>query len=391
VKEKQSKGRLIIIGTIISVLLVLLLAPSLSCGEPETVTETVITTETSTSTETSTATETATTTETATETVKPITLVFTTSEAAGGIADTEYFTPWFSELEEKSGGRIKIEAHWSDELVKASDAYDALLKGIVDIADLHLSMFSTQFPMSEIMNFNSYDTEVDRRSRLFWELLQKFPEMQAEFEDIKVLSLVANRVSGFGTVSKPVRTLEDCKGLKLIATGKWDGARHDALGMTSVSLGPAEMFSSLQTGIVDGIDIALFGLRDFHLGELLHYVTLVPQAPTLLCAAMNLETWNSLPADIQQMMEGMTQDLIDAWDELQVRTDKERLASSPEEFGTEFITIPEEELVRWVEADRSVLEDLVAELESKGLPGEDLMNEYLQLEKKYATEEYAID
>jgi TRAP-type C4-dicarboxylate transport system substrate-binding protein len=104
---------------------------------------------------------------------------------------------------------------------------------------------------------------------------------------------------------------------------------------------------------------------------------------------MNLEIWNSLPADIQNIIDGMTEDLTRRYDELQVRTDQERIASAPAEFGTEFITLPEEELARWVARDRPVLDKFADELVAAGLPGDELEEEFLRLEKKYSADEYA--
>jgi TRAP-type C4-dicarboxylate transport system substrate-binding protein len=372
----KKSGRFRIFMSIITlVLLVSLLAPSLSCGEPENVTETV------------------TTTETETETIEPIVLVFSTTESANSFLVKDIFEPYFAELEKKTNGMLKIEPHYSGELAASLDAYDATVKGTIDMTVFTPLDMASRFPMDGIMAFSSLDVVCHKRGRVMWDLFQTFPEMREQYKDTKVLFMGCMSKGYLGTIEgKPVRTLEDLKGLKVAAPGKWPGERQKALGMVPVSMAPPDIFPSLQKGLIDGLFISLFLLRDINLGEILKYVeyptqfTLTPRV-----CVMNLDAYNKLPTDIQEIVTETSDRWLDYYSEAYHLMDVDRMSTAVEEFGVEFIELSKDELSRWAALDEPVWDKFVSELEAQGLPGEELMEEYLRLEQKYAAPEHAFE
>ena len=70
----------------------------------------------------------------------PITLVFTSHNSGSGFWKTNVIEPYFIELEKRTNGRVKVEQHWNGELVNLMDAYDAMVKGVVDLAEYFPSM-----------------------------------------------------------------------------------------------------------------------------------------------------------------------------------------------------------------------------------------------------------
>ena len=63
------------------------------------------------------------------------------------------------------------------------------------------------------------------------------------------------------------------------------------------------------------------------------------------------------------------------------RTDGEKYMA--EEYGTEFITLPPEELARWDELVKPLQEEFLADLEAKGLPAHEAYEEYHRLAAEY--------
>jgi TRAP-type C4-dicarboxylate transport system substrate-binding protein len=338
---------------------------------------------------TTTSTMTATVTTTSSAAPQPITLIFNGQEMPGGTYVQGFFDPWFSAIEERTGGRVKIEAHWGEELVKSVESYTAIKTGIIDIAQVPVMSLPNDFPMDMVCGFTSYDILCYGRGQVWWELYQQFPEMRNEYKGVKVLWLGTAGNTYVGTVKKEVKTLEDMKGTKFASPGGWDAERWQALGATPVTIGPADFVSALQNGILDGTPIAPFALHDFKLGEILHYITLVPVYPTLFAGLISIDKWNSMPADVQNILEGMTSEFIKKNDDFQNKLAQDRLQSAEEEFGMHLITPSSQELARWVTADKPVFDKFIAQLNSKGLPGDSLRTKYLELEKKYAASEYA--
>jgi TRAP-type C4-dicarboxylate transport system substrate-binding protein len=354
------------------ILLVVIVISSLilvGCGEAETITKT------------------ATKTETATETVKPITLIFQSldiSESPWG----NVLLPWFAELEEVSGGRVKVEVHWNSELVPMTEVYDAVVKGTLDIGQTVTSVPAGRFPMEEVGAFTSYDVNCNKMSRVFWELHQEFPEMLEPFSDTKVLGIICPFPNPISTTERfgPVITLEDNQGLKEGVWGEWMSKVGAALGRTGVSLLPTETYSAFEKGVADGMQTSLSLFESTKFGEVLHYVTVMNGTLSTHSIVMNLDAWNSLPEDVQQFIDDSSEELVDAFDLEFSRIEEYSLETYPEKFGTEFVEVPEEEFARWIEAIQPVLDEFIASLEAQGLPGTELVEEFHRLEKVYAAE-----
>jgi TRAP-type transport system periplasmic protein len=321
---------------------------------------------------------------------KAIKLVFSTHENGQGLYYDGFWKPWIAEMEKRTAGKIKIEPHWSGELAGPPDAWDAVINKTVDISNVHLNNVPDKFPMTDYTAFTTYSLVNYRPSRVMWELYNKYPIMQDELKDVHVMFLGSTYWTSLATTKKPVSTLADWKGLKSVGTGKWQNIRQEKLGCIPVSMGPMDILPSLQTGVVDGGPLGtLVILKDFGWGDFLPYVTHIRMQCIPILIGMNKSVWNSLPADVQQSLDGMREWSLDLHDSFFVNIEKTLMPQLTAQYKTQFITPSADELAKWDALDKPVWDDFAASLESKGLPGKALMADYTALEKKYSTSEYA--
>jgi TRAP-type C4-dicarboxylate transport system substrate-binding protein len=314
---------------------------------------------------------------------KPITLVFSLFEPALAMSWVDFYKPWFEDIEKRAGGKIKIEAHLGGELLSLPDTYNGIVQGTVDMGHVFPSMVQGKFTMSEIVNFWSYDKNIANKGRICWDLFKSVPEALKQYDETKLIWFGSSYNAGLGTTKKPLVTLEDLKGTKITTTGAWCAARQELLGIVPVALPPEAMVTSMQTGIIDGMSAPAWGLRDMGWGAVMKYMTLVNIYDGGYAFMINQNTWNKLPADIQKIFIDTGEEWIDKFDELNVRVGKERLASAPQEFGMQVIELSKEEQARWAAADKPAIQKFAADLESKGLPGNKFISEFLKLEDKY--------
>lgn len=354
-KGKQLSKRLLIFA-ISAVLLLSLLLPITSCGKEST------------------------------PTAQPTTLVFTTHEAPGTFWQTEVFDPWFAEIEKRTDGQIKIEVHWNAELFSPMDAYDAAARGAVDIAEVFQMMVPGKFPMDEINNFYPYDSAQWSQSQVYWELYEKYPQMQAQYSDTKLISLGVFLGRGIGTTKVPIYTLEDLQGLKLIATGVWSGKIIEQLGSVPISVPPADIYSSIQNGTVDGSTCPIFLLEMMGLGDLFNYFAKVNTYGVPLCVVMSNDAWDKLSPDAQKVFNELGGSYFaKIVDNALKKLEQNILASIADSYpNLTVIEIPEEESARWAAVYSDVLDEFAADLDSKGLPGQEFTDDFLKIEKKYA-------
>jgi TRAP-type C4-dicarboxylate transport system substrate-binding protein len=386
-KGKRTVKTFTLTGIISLILLVVMIAALVGCGKTaETVTTTKTEVETSTKTEVETATKTEVETATKTEVVEPITLVYTQHDPPGGFWAI-FSKAMFDEVEKRTGGQVKIEGHYGGEL--AADfvqAYQAVLQGTVDIAFTSPAEIAGSFPVNNLMQFSNWSVR-SQRSQVYTELYQKFPEVRAEWSQVKVLCLTA-LYEGPMASSVPYRKLEDLEGRKYTGAGEINAKKVQALGLTPVSVSPPDMFMSIQTGLVDGVTVGWFYYRDFGLSQVMPYVTRVPLSQFPFAWVMNLDKWNELPSDVQEVFEDMFESGYNArlCDDMLWEEETEIRSEAPSTLGSTIIELPPDELARWAQLDGEVAEEYATDLEDEGLPGMEILEEIFNLEEKYAVE-----
>jgi TRAP-type C4-dicarboxylate transport system substrate-binding protein len=87
----------------------------------------------------------------------------------------------------------------------------------------------------------------------------------------------ASSPSTIQTLSKPVKTLEDLKGLKIRGTGR-SGEIVKALGAITTPVEMMDMYESLRRGVIDGNMGPYEQLKSFRTGEVMKYHSVAWQA-----------------------------------------------------------------------------------------------------------------
>jgi TRAP-type C4-dicarboxylate transport system substrate-binding protein len=193
-----------------------------------------------------------------------------------------------------------------------------------------------------------------------------------ELSDVKVMYFQAHGPGLFHT-KKPVRTLEDLKGLKIRSTGL--GAKIvAALGATPVAMTMGETYDALAKNVVDGSTGPFASLLGFKWGEVVKYTT--EDFSTSYTAAffvvMNKNTWASLPPDIQEIIGAVNEEWVSKSGAVWDRYDKAGRDFTLK-LGNKMIPLSKEEGERWVKKVASVLEDYLKETKEKGLPGAEML------------------
>jgi TRAP-type C4-dicarboxylate transport system substrate-binding protein len=283
---------------------------------------------------------------------------------------------WVGKVEERTNGAVKITIYHSETLGKQKDEWDMLKSGISDIGWLLTHIYPGAFPLSEVFSLPFMSPSGKRTLPVVNETFDKF--LNEEFGDLKVLWPGILGATHLHTVKKPVRTLEDLKGMQIRAAGKVQVGYVKALGATPSVIAPPELYTALERGTVDGTTFPMEAVKGFRLYEVVKYHTLARIGLGICVTAMNLETWNSLPPDIQEIFEELSPwaqqlmtDAADAYDEEGIAICKE--------VGNEIIYLAPEERARWVEASKSVIADWAAGKDAEGLPGTAIVNEVRRL------------
>ena len=107
--------------------------------------------------------------------------------------------------------------------------------------------------------------------------------------------------------SKPIRTLDDMKGMKIRTPSAAQSAQLEALGAMPIDMPANQIYNTLDRGVVDAAMIPMSAAIDFKLIEVAHYFTLdAPLGRSPFLVAMNQARYDKLPADVKKVIDGTT-------------------------------------------------------------------------------------
>lgn len=300
------------------------------------------------------------------------------------------FEPWAKAVEKATKGRVKVQIYPGDTLFKTkTDAIEAIKAGLADVAFLYAWSYSPQFDLTDATSVPFMVPNAEVSSRTTWALYQKFPEIQAQWKDVKVLAIWTTDPYIFITTKKQIKKLEDFKGMKMRMTGGMATEMMKLLGGVPMTIPMPQNYENLQKGVIDGMSAPAEAIAGFRLYEVVKYYTLVPSTCVSQQLIMNKGTWNKLPPDIQEAVMSVSGEnaairmgggcFDRAWANL-----PERVKSS----GNEMITYkpPKEEVDRWVKiAGKPLWDDWVQKMEKAGHSNaRKIQEEALRLVQEYS-------
>lgn len=281
---------------------------------------------------------------------------------------SEWLVKWGEDLEKKSGGRLKVKQFPGAQMGPPPVYYDLVRKGRVEVAWFLHGGTPGRFPLTELINlpYTVGSAEIGTKVLNDAELRAKY--LDAEHKGVKVLMLLTHQPGNIHTREKPVRTVEDMKGLRLRFASPTIKLWISGLGGAPVGLPPTAIAENLQKGAIDGVFIDYGGAGiAFKLGGMIKYTTEMYSYVGSFGVGMNPEFFKKLPKDLQKLVEdsvkGHEAEVGKGWDALDAAGKKLLVAG-----GMTPIKLSAAENERFKKIGDKVSEDQIKELEGKGLP-----------------------
>jgi TRAP-type transport system periplasmic protein len=289
---------------------------------------------------------------------------------------------WMKKLESGSGGRIKFSYYSGGTLIDQMQAYDELRSGVADITTVTTPITGAPFIITSSIASFTYGVDLVGARQVFSQLQEKFPEMQKESSAVKWLYGQGRPPNWVHTVNKPIRTLDDFRGLQLQPpVGVIELLAK--LGATGSNLPPMEFYNALQKGILDGLFNVIDTLKSMNYADITKYSTNVHMVgPPDSFYAMNLDTWNSLPPDIRKVFEDSIPWVESESDRVMLEQEQETMEWAKGQ-GHEFIELPQEDLNKFYGILDQLALKKAADLDAQGLPGTKIFQETRRLIDEY--------
>jgi len=227
-------------------------------------------------------------------------------------------------VEERTNNEIQIDIFPGTLTSSEEEAMEFMLSGLVDISSISAGHIAGFYPDVQFMQlpylFNSFDHYiVARQSRPIRELIKGIEEESG----LKVLGILSD-TNGMAIASKkPIENIEDCKRVKLrCMQNPLFIDTYNAFGFVATPTDWGELYTSLQTGVVDANDLSVKANYDYKFNEVVKSFAITNQMWTQRFTFISPKTWDKLSQEQREIIEMSAKEASNLTDQYQYAKEK---------------------------------------------------------------------
>jgi len=290
-------------------------------------------------------------------------------------------------VRERTKYNLEIKSFYGGSVAKLGEALETVQNGLADLG-LVLPVF--EMAKLEPFNFTFWTpfttSDMDKALRAALKTIDHFPMFEEILKKYNQKRCGAGHTpqSSYQLITKfPVRTMDDLKGKKLGHGGPmlpWLAA----LGATSVQATYNEVYTSMDTGVIDGYSMPANVVTGFKIYEVGKYFTNVDFVATVTAfITINLRSWNKLPKDVQDILAEVGNEY--SWDIYKrCLADQNAAIDVMKNAGVAIYNLPEKERARWAKTldDARVAAKAIASCKGHGYPADEIARFYIKTLKE---------
>jgi len=203
----------------------------------------------------------------------------------------------------KLGDKAKVVVYGSSQLGGDKEMVQKLKLGTLDMA-LPSTVMSSEndlfglFEMPYLVKDRAHMGRIEKK--IFWTKLAP----TVESKGLKILAVWENGYRNITNSKRPIKTPADLQGIKLrVPEGKWRLKMFQAYGANPSPMKLSEVFTALQTGVMDGQENPLTQIYSSKFQEVQKYLSLTGHVYTPAYITYSKAKWDSLPKDIRDILE----------------------------------------------------------------------------------------
>jgi TRAP-type C4-dicarboxylate transport system substrate-binding protein len=222
--------------------------------------------------------------------------------AAAHLESSVPLTQMAENIGKRTNGSYTCDIFWSDSLVPMFEAMDAVRTGSAEMATFPFGPFSSadiRFASSEMpFYYNTIEAQLEAQGALMPAYSNVFEEKFNQ-RALHVTSIVPLNV---GCTKRPIKTIGDWEGLVVMSISPVTSKVVTAFGATGAPASPIDVYELLEKGTVDATIQSLGKFVEAKLWEVCPYLTNSGLCPASAVLTINLDVWNKMPKDVQDII-----------------------------------------------------------------------------------------
>ena len=294
--------------------------------------------------------------------------------------------PMLEELKKRSNGRITYTLYAGAALGSGPEHYDIVAKGLSDMGYFTATWTPGRFPLSDVLSMAAWvegkDVGTDIGNAMYDQILAR------EFPGVKMIEL-NGCIQAFMWTRKPVKTLDDVKGLRIRSPGGQQTNYIKSLGAEPVFMPLGDVYLAMETGTIDGIVTCPPLVLAFKLYEVAKYGTVATFGCVTEGVIMNEKSWQNTPDDLKPIIMDVCKNPFRTTGGLNKEV-YNTMMNEVQAKGVQLYKMPKDQEERWFKLFQEETKKWVADLEGKGLPAKETVIHYNEIAHKHGVDAVAF-
>jgi len=210
---------------------------------------------------------------------------------------------------EKLGGKAKVVVFGSSQLGGDKELLQKVKLGTVDMA-LPSTVMSSESDL-----FGIFDMPYLVKDRKHMQAIEKaivWPRLapEAEKKGLKIIAVWENGYRHITNNRRPIKVPGDLNDIKLrVPEGKWRVKMFQAYGANPSPMKFSEVFTALQTGVMDGQENPYSQIVSAKFQEVQRYLSITGHVYIPAYVTVGSKKWATLPADVRKVLEDTAKEM----------------------------------------------------------------------------------
>jgi TRAP-type C4-dicarboxylate transport system substrate-binding protein len=289
---------------------------------------------------------------------------------------------WGEKLDQLTDGRLKVTVYPAESLIPYDAQYGALLDGTIDISALHTHDI-TNWEFEEIIELPMSGMTMENRRDVVDTFHEEYPEAgAARNSEVKTLWTEMGTMAVLVTGGKEIRVPDDVEGM--VFSG---GVEPDSLvvycGAEVEFLPPLDWYNGLERNVVDGLSMPYDVMLALNIFEVTKYILHMPSESRAFHVVMNKDSFNNLPADLQEIFVDSLEEAALADTESEYNDWQAGYNVALDDPNIQLVEPTSEELALWREKAMIVHLDKIEDLTEKGYPAQEAYDKFMEIIARY--------
>ncbi len=259
---------------------------------------------------------------------------------------------WAEQIKARTNGEIEIEIHWMQSLVKYADTAQAVSSGLADIAGMTADYTAARFPLWALSQTEVGPGDHYIAAEAWRRMMADTPALREELQrnNMAFMAVYSTGPRVLISNTRPYLTPEDFDGDRVRLTPRSVQAAQQAdWEVTPINLTFTDIYSAMDRGTINGAQSAAYLVPLFKHHEVAKHIVETGNGQSMILEAMNLDTWNSLTPEQQQVFKEVNRELEVRMAEagLEELEQAREMIRSNREFPTEYHILNARQQAQW--------------------------------------------